>query len=298
MKIIITGGSGFIGRHLMTALIQRGHEVTILDMYPPPRPANYTYINLARQEPAAELLNETDAIIHLAGRNIFGRWSAQTKKEIYQSRIESTKNLLSLLKKLPRKPKIFISASAVGIYGDRGEEELDECSSLGNDFLAKVCIDWEKEARKVEALGIRSIQIRTAPVLGCGGLLDKLLPIYKLGLGGPIGSGLAWFPWIHIEDIVAVYIFALENEKVHGPVNACSPQRIRNKDFSDALASVLKKPAFLRVPRWALKLIFNDLADAITASQKVSPKKLIVAGYMFRFPDIKKALENILQRKL
>jgi len=141
---------------------------------------------------------------------------------------------------------------------------------------------------------LRTVQIRTAPVLGHGGLLGKLLPIYTLGLGGPIGSGRQWFPWIHIQDIVKIYIFAMENEKIQGSVNSCSPQHITNKEFSDTLAKVLHRPAFFKVPKWTLKLMFNDLADFIVASQKVYPKKLMDAGYKFSFPDIKKAIENIL----
>ena len=293
-KVVITGGSGFIGQQLTVALLQKGYEVSIFDLHPPKQGA-FLKVNLMDENLPGKLFKDVDAIIHLAGTNIFGRWNEQVKKSIYESRILGTRNLVSSLEKLIQRPKVLVSASAVGIYGDRGGEDLYESSTPGSDFLAKVCIDWEKEARQAEKFGLRTVQIRTAPVLGHGGLLSKSLPIYKLGLGGPIGSGRQWFPWIHIQDIVEIYIFAMENEKIQGPVNSCSPQHITNKEFSDTLAKVLHRPAFFKVPKWALKLIFNDLTDFIIASQKVYPKKLVDAGYKFSFPNIKKAIENILK---
>ncbi|MEE8471671.1 MAG: TIGR01777 family oxidoreductase [Dehalococcoidia bacterium] len=294
MKVIITGGSGFIGQQLTDALLQRGHQVAILDHNPPKQNVDFFEVDLAGQEIAEELFQDVDAIIHLAGRNLFGRWNEQVRKSIYDSRILGAKSLVSSIKKLSQKPKVLISASAVGFYGDRGEEDLDESSAPGNDFLAKLCIDWEKEAREAETLGLRTVQVRTAPVLGHGGMLTQLLPLYRWGLGGPLGSGRQWFPWIHIQDIVDIYIFALENEGISGPLNACSPQHIRNKDFSDTLARVLKRPAFLGVPKWAFRLVFDGLADFVFASQKVHPNNLKEAGYSFSFPDINKALMDIL----
>lgn len=300
MKVIITGGSGFIGSELTAALLQKGYEVAIFDLRPPKQKdasaITFLKIDLSVEPPPLEWTRGADAVIHLAGRNLFGRWNKEVKRSIYQSRIAGTKNMVLALKAVEPKPKVFVSASAIGIYGDRDEEELYESSLPGDDFLARLCIDWEGEARKAEAFGLRTVQIRTAPVLGHGGLLNKLLPIYKLGLGGPIGSGTQWFPWIHIQDIVGAYIFAVENEAMQGPANSCSPQQIRNKEFSKYLANVLRRPDFLRVPPLALKIIFNDLADFITASQKVYPKKLMENGYHFNFPDVKAALEDILGR--
>ncbi|MCH7882988.1 TIGR01777 family protein [Patescibacteria group bacterium] len=300
MKVIITGGSGFIGSELTAALLRKGYEVAVFDLRAPKQKdasaITFLKIDLSLEPPPPEWIKGADAVIHLAGRNIFGRWNKAVKHSIYQSRIAGTKNMVLALKAVEPKPRVLVSASAVGIYGDRDDEELYESSLPGDDFLARLCIDWEGEARKAEALGLRTVQIRTAPVLGHGGLLNKLLPIYKLGLGGPIGSGFQWFPWIHIHDIVGAYIFAVENEIMQGPVNSCSPQQIRNKEFSKYLANVLRRPDFLRVPSLALKIILNDLADFITASQKVYPKKLMENGYHFNFPDIKAALEDILGR--
>lgn len=292
-NVIITGGSGFIGQQITALLLKKGYNVSVFDLHPPGL-GEFVRADLMALEEHSELFKDADAIIHLAGTNIFGRWNERKKKSIYESRVTGTRNLAAVLGKLKQKPRCLISASAVGIYGDRGDEELSEESLPGRDFLARTCVDWEKEARRAEEFGVRTVQIRTAPVLGHGGLLGKLLPIYKLCLGGPVTDGKQWFPWIHIQDIASVYVFAMENENVRGPLNACAPEYITNKDFSDTLAKVLKRPAFLRVPKWKLKLLFGDLADFIAASQKVSPKKLIDAGYKFSFPGIQKALENII----
>lgn len=297
MKVIVTGGSGFIGYHLIAALLERGHSVSVLDHHPPQHNVGFIRTHLGGQPLPMELFTGVDAIIHLAGRTVFARWNQKVKKEIYDSRILSARSLVSSIAGLDRKPKVFVSASAVGYYGDGGEEELDESSAPGTDFLAKVCVDWEEEARKAETFGLRTVQVRTAPVMGHGGILEKLLPLYRLGLGGPMGSGRQWFPWIHIQDIVGIYVLAVENEAVRGPVNACSPGCVRNKEFSDALARALRRPAFVRVPRWAARMALNDLADVVLCSQKVIPKKVTELGYRFQFPDIAGALADVLARK-
>jgi uncharacterized protein (TIGR01777 family) len=294
-KVIITGGSGFIGQHIAAALLKKNCEVYILGLHPP-KLGKFVRVDLLDKNLDGGLFSGADTIIHLAGTNIFGRWSERKKKLIYESRVSGTRNLVLALEKSTQKPKGFISASAVGFYGNRGDEELQESSLPGTDFLAKVCVAWEKEARQAEKIGLRTVQIRTAPVLGHGGFLGKLLPLYKLGLGGPIGSGRQWFPWIHIKDIADIYVFAMENKQVQGPINACSPERVTNKDFSDTMAKILRRPAFFRMPKWALRLLYNDLADAICASQKVSPKKLANLGYKFSFPNLQGALTNIIPR--
>ncbi|MCL4534095.1 MAG: TIGR01777 family oxidoreductase [Bacteroidetes bacterium] len=295
MKVIITGGAGFIGQQLTAALQDKGHEVKILDHHTPKLKVEFVEADLGTQPLAPELFQDVDAIIHLAGKNLFGRWNESVKKQILESRVFGTRSLVSSLQGLDRRPRALISASAVGFYGDRGEEDLDEASPPGRDFLATVCYGWEQEARKAEALGLRTAQVRTAPVLGYGGLLAKLLPAFKLGLGGPIGSGEQWFPWVHIRDIVNIYVFALENESVQGPVNACAPQLVRNKEFARVLGQVLSRPAFLPLPKWALKIVFGDLADAVVVSQKVHPKRLEEAGYKFLYPDLREALREALR---
>lgn len=296
MKVIITGGAGFIGQNLAKLLKAKGHTVIIWDLKQPEVEDSFEKLDLVRQEPPLQLLEEVDGIIHLLGKNIFGKWTDKTKKAIYDSRIKSTQNLVSALSKLQQKPSVLISASAVGYYGDRGEEKLTEDSLAGNDFLAKVASDWEKEARKAEALGIRTVQIRTALALGEGGLLEKLTPLYKWGLGGPIGSGTQWFPWVHIQDLISIYAFVLENSKAQGPINTAAPQQMRNKDFSKVLGDVLHRPSFMPTPKFGLRLLYGDFADAITASQRVSSAKLQNLGYRFLFPDLKPALQNILTK--
>ncbi|MCH7605182.1 TIGR01777 family protein [Patescibacteria group bacterium] len=303
MKIIITGGSGFIGKHLTTLLLEKGYEVVILDIVSPSfaKEQNLSIvfhnIDLTREKIPREILTGVHAIVHLAGRSIFCRWSEQIKKEIYDSRVKSVENLVDSCKQLSQKPEVLISASAAGYYGSRGEDDLDESSSAGSDFLSKLCADWEVQTRKADSLGIRTVQIRTAPVLGDGGLLDQMLPIFKLGLGGSIAGGKQWFPWIHIKDIIHIYLFALENRQFQGAVNACSPQLVRQREFAQTLAKVVKRPAFLSTPKWALRLRFGELADALTASQKVRPTKLLYADYQFRFPDLNDALINLLETR-
>jgi len=292
-KILLSGGSGFIGGHLCDALLQKGYKVVVLDRRPPKQAVQFIQIDLTKEKPAKEVFEDAQGLIHLVGKNIFTRWSPKVKKEIYDSRILSTRNLVSVLEKLSQKPKVFVSASAVGYYGDRGEEELTEDSLSGDDFLARLCQDWEKEARSAE---IRSVQIRTAPVLGSDGFLKNFMPLFKFGLGGVVGNGKQWMPWIHIQDIVGVYVLALENENLRGPIIASSPQQVRFCDFVNTLAKTLHGPAFFKYPIWLMRLIFNDLADTMATSQKIYPKKLVEAGYQFRFPELETALRNILSK--
>lgn len=294
-KIIITGGSGFIGQHIASLLLQRGDEVVVCDVAPPKR-GTFVKASMLDKDLSSDLFEGADAVIHLAGTNIFGRWNERKKKALYESRVLGTRTVISALEKTKRPPTVFISASAVGLYGDRGDEELDEQASPGNDFLARVCVDWEKEAGRAQDIGIRTVEIRTAPVLGPGGLLQKMLPVFKMCLGGPLGDGKQWFPWIHIEDIARIYLFAMEHENIRGPFNACSPERVTNREFSDELAGVLRRHAFFKTPRWALRIALGDLADSILASQKVSSQKLIRAGYDFAFPSLREALLELLKK--
>jgi len=296
MKIVITGGTGFIGRSLTKVLLEKGHQVVVLARHQPKEKIEFYQIDLAKYPPPIAIIKDANAIIHLAGKSLTGLfWSKNFKEEIYSSRVESLKNLAKTISKLPQKPSVFISASAVGYYGDRGDKKIFETSPPGNDFLAKVCIDWERASHKVKSLGIRTVNVRTAPVLGKGGLLKVLLPIYKLGLGGTLSDGNQWFPWIHLTDIVNIYLFALENQNIHGPINAVAPDLVRYQEFSATLAKILKRPVFFKIPKWLLKIFFNDLAKSICASQKVIPEKLTKSGYQFTFPNLKKALENILK---
>ncbi len=298
MNIIITGGSGFIGSNLTAALRQRGHEVTVVDLVSPTQPVDdFLPIDLTQQDIPPEKVAHAHAIIHLAGRNLLGRFNEGHKRAIYQTRILSTRRLVEALNYTNPRPALLISASAVGYYGNRPNEELNENSPPGGDFLATLCIEWEKEARQAERLGMRTVQMRTAPVLGESGILDRMLPLYRWGLGGPLGNGQQWFPWIHIHDLINSYACALENETVQGPVNAVSPGMVTNEEFSHTLAEVLGKSSFLRAPLWALRLLYKDLADAMMATIRVYPHKLLAAGFAFRFTNLRQALEDILHQQ-
>lgn len=297
-NIIITGGSGFIGSNLTTLLKKQGHHITVVDLTAPRQPAdNFIKRDLTQESIPPENLATTNAIIHLAGRNLLGRVNEQHKNAIYETRVLSTRNLIEALKNTNPKPITFISASAIGYYGDRPDEDLDESASPGSDFLARLCTEWEKEARQAENLGIRTVQMRTAPVLGEQGVLDRLLPLYRMRIGAPLNNNNRWFPWIHIDDLINSYRFALENEQLKGPVNAVSPGHITHQQFSEALATALSKPTWLHVPTWAVQLMYKDLAKALIASLKVHPKKLEQAGFTFKFKDIHEALNNIIHTK-
>lgn len=295
MKIVISGGTGFIGRSLTRALLKKGHKVVVLARHPPKEEIDFYQIDLAKHPPPVDILKDANAIIHLAGKNLFGFWTKKFKEEIYNSRVVSAHNLARSISKISPKPSVFISASAVGYYGDKQEKKVFENSPCGSDFLAKVCVDWENATRSVQNLGIRTVIVRTASVLGEGGLLRVLLPIYKLGLAGQLGDGRQWFPWIHLADIVNIYLFAMESPNIRGPINAVSPELIRYQEFSDTLAKILNRPALFRIPKWLFKLFLDDLAQSVFASQKVIPAKLTKAGYQFAFPNLQGALEDILK---
>lgn len=296
MKILVTGGTGFIGRTLVGRLLNDGHNVFILSKHPLSSDLSdrvkFFPWEAEKEEPSQEAVRGLDAVVHLAGENIFGPWTKNKKQLILKSRELGTRHLVSAIKKSSQKPKVFISASAVGYYGNAGENEINEESSAGNDFLARVCHVWEKEAKAAEELGVRTVQIRTAPVLGKGGALSKMLPIFRLGLGARFGSGNQWFPWIHIEDIVRTYIFAIENQTLSGAVNGCSPNPIRNKEFVKTLAQIVRRPSFLVLPPFLLRFSLGEVADVLLVSQKVVPKKLLAAGFEFHFPILDQALRE------
>lgn len=295
MKILITGGSGFIGSHLIKYFKKEGHEVCVLDLRPSNIDGvNFIELNLMEEEPTLEAFKNVDAVVHLAGVNIFKRWNKETKKLIMDSRIIGTRNLVNSLRRLNQKPKVLVSASAVGYYGDGGDTLLKEDMKPGNDFLASVCSNWEKEVKAVEKFGMRSVQIRTAPVLSSGGgMLKKMLLPYRLGLGGPLGKGNQWFPWIHISDLVKIYELALQNKDMSGPYNAVAPKNTRQKEFSLALAKTLKKPHFIRIPKFLLKIVLGEVSDIALFSQRIDSKKISDAGFNFSFPDINFALRDL-----
>jgi len=300
-KILITGATGSIGRRLMQELVVRGDEVTIFSRNPKRtkrkivNQVRFIKWDYSKPEEWKEYLNDVDVVVHLAGANLSAkRWNDEYKKIAYESRIFSTRNLVEAIKFVDQKPKTFICANAVGIYGNRYDEILDEQSLPGNDFLAKLCTDWENEARKVEQQGVRSVSVRTGLVLAENeGLMKQLVPSFKLFLGGWLGSGRQWFPWIHIDDIVRIYLHTIDNENITGAVNAASPGIVNNKKFSKTLGQVLHKPVLFPVPKIALRIVSGELGKYITDSQRISVEKIINSGYKFKFEKLKEAFKDI-----
>jgi uncharacterized protein (TIGR01777 family) len=248
-------------------------------------------------ELAPEAVSGFGAVIHLAGESVVGRWTEMKRKAIRESRVRGTRCVASALARTESKPKVFVCASAIGFYGDRGDEILTEETASGRGFLPEVCREWEDASRICAEVGIRTVNIRIGLVLsGQGGALPKMLPAFKLGLGGRVGSGKQWWSWIHVDDIVGAVQHAMQHDSLFGPVNLVSPNPARNAEFTKVLASVLGRPAFFPVPGFALGLAFGRAAadELFLASQRVEPGKLKASGYEFRFADLRGALENLI----
>ena len=300
MKVLITGATGLIGSSLCSSLSDDGNTVVGLSRSPQTT-RGVSAAELLAWDPQAghfpaQALNGVDAVVHLAGEPIVARrWTDEQKKRIRDSRILTTRALVDTFSALDVKPAAFVCGSAVGFYGDRGNEFLAENSAPGNDFLSEVCQEWESEAARAAEIGVRVVQVRTGVVLSTvGGALPKMLAPFKLGLGGRLGSGKQWFPWIHIDDIVGIFRHALRTSGLKGPVNGVAPEAIRNDEFTRELARVLHRPAFLPVPEFALRALMGEMADALFASQHVVPKAALDSQYQFRFPSVSVALDGLL----
>jgi hypothetical protein len=296
MRILITGASGLIGGAVAKSRSAKGDEL-LLAGRGEPKNANEIKWTVEDGFDEADLgrLEGLDAVIHLAGESIAGlRWTDEKKKAIRDSRVIGTRNLVNDLAKLERRPQVFVSSSALGFYGDRGDEIVTETSPPGDTFLADVCRDWEIESRRAEDLGIRTVLLRNAIVLSKdGGALATMLTPFKLGVGGVIGSGKQWMSWVALDDVVRIVNFALENEKLRGAVNVASPNPVTNEEFTKTLGEVLYRPTFLPLPEFAVNLVFGEMGDALLIdSTRVEPKRLKDAGYEFKFSDLKSALEN------
>lgn len=292
-RVIITGGSGFLGSVIAARLKARGAFPIILDINPPrDNSLEFVKANLSENISDDQRLKNPHAIINLAGAPIFGRWNSEKKKIIYNSRILGTKNLVKTFEVLENRPKIFVSASAVGFYGDCGEEEIDVNTKNGEGFLSHVANDWEKEARVAETFNVKTIIIRNGLILGKAGLVGVLKPFYKWGIGGPIGNGKQWMPWIHVDDCAELYVKSVLGEIDSKIINAVAPEQIQNKLFSKTFAKVLRRPHFLFIPKIALKILYGGFANEITISQKI---KSDIANFNFKFSNIKEALEDVLK---
>ena len=298
MKIFITGGSGFVGTALSRNFLEKGYQVSATgtsSAHPLGGRKNFKYIpaDTTQKGKWQDALQDVDIVVNLAGRNIFKRWTRSYKNQIYDSRILTTQNLVSAF---PENKKIvFFSASAAGFYGSRGDEILTEDTASGKGFLATVCVDWEKEAFKAREKGIRVIAMRLGVVLGKdGGALEKMIPAFRFFVGGPLGDGKHWFPWIHIDDLLSAIQFLFEKPDIDGPVNFSSPGSVRYKDFSGALGNALKRPSFFKTPGFIIRMILGELGEALLASQRSVPEKLSASGFRFQFPDIESALSSII----
>lgn len=296
MKITLTGASGFIGQRLVKLLQAEGHELTILSRREHEGGGSRQVVWRPEQEdPPAAALEQVDAVIHLAGEPVAQRWTDDVKRRIRSSRVDSTQRLVRALSRGARRPAVLICASAIGIYGSRGDEVLTEASAPGAGFLEDVAVDWEREASRAEELGVRVVQVRIGIVLGGGGgALAKMLPIFKLGVGGPIGSGRQWMSWIHVDDLTALIAFALHHDALRGPVNGTAPQPATNADFTQALGHAVHRPALLPVPEFALRLGYGEMARVLVASQRVLPAAAERAGFQFRFSNLEQALKNVI----
>ena len=301
MKILITGATGFVGKILVRKLISIGHKVSVLtrDIESSrkrlPLLCEFFKWEPELYPPSSQAFEQVDAVIHLAGENIAdSRWTRKKKNSIKNSRVLSTRNLVSTLASIKNPPKIFISSSAVGFYGKNKPVELYEDLDSGKDFLSNVCNEWEKEAFVAKNHNIRTVALRIGIVLGYeGGAMKKMLPPFWAGLGGNLGNGNQWMSWIHVKDLVGMIIHCIENNSIQGVYNATSPEPVTNKDFTKCLAKVLKRPALIPIPKIALKIILGEMSDLLLGSLKVSSLKIIECGFKFKFPDLKSALNDI-----
>ena len=328
-RVIVTGATGLIGKAVCKQLNAKGYSVVVFSRDPRkarravPGAAEYVAWQPAESGPWAGAIDGAYGVIHLAGASLFGkRWTAQYKREIIASREIGTRGLVNAMTQAPTKLQVFISSSAVGYYGPSGDQKLDESAPPGSDFLAQVCQVWEREAKKAEELGIRTVIVRTGVVIGASegrlpfpidlrgaslarpgiilkteeGAFPLLMMPFRLFAGGPILPGTQWFTWVHLDDLVGMIMLALENEHVRGPINGTAPEPQTNRDFAKTLGLVMGRPAWLPVPGFAMKLLLGEMADMITTGQRVIPKKAQDLGYQFKYPTSAQAIRQILNR--
>lgn len=297
-RLLLTGATGFIGNRLRERLLRQGHLLTVVTRNPARHKAdradNQRFVSWDAAE-LAEAMGRTDAVIHLAGENVAGgRWTTERRNAIHSSRVETTARLVRAMAAAERRPECFVSASAVGIYGDRGEERLDEQSTPGTGFLSVVCRDWEAEARKAESLGVRVAIPRIGVVLGReGGILQRMWLPFTFGVGGPVGSADLYLPWIHKEDVCRGLEFPLEHPEFAGVYNLCAPEPVRMGEFASTLGRVMNRPSLFTVPTFVLRLVLGEGAQAVTASLRVVPEVLRRAGFAFEFEDLESALGDL-----
>jgi uncharacterized protein (TIGR01777 family) len=311
MKLGVTGATGFIGSRLIEILLEEEPAASVVvfsrsaasvwGKLPGGERSRVETIewDYAARLPPPGSLEGLDAIIHLAGEGIATRrWSEKQKRRIRESRVLSTRNLIEGLKSAERKPPALVCASAIGYYGPRGDEEIDEDAPPGNDFLADVCRDWETEARRASLHGVREVRIRIGIVLGLGGgALKPLLPAFRMFAGGPIGNGKQWMSWIHRDDLARLLLHASRSPEASGPLNGVSPNPVRNSEFARTLGRAVHRPAFLPTPRTALRIALGEFADVLATGQRVVPRRTLESGFRFEFAELEPALRDILRSR-
>lgn len=303
MRVTMTGATGLIGPRLVDALRARGDEVTVLTRDPGRAGSSLGDVEaVAWPDPAAapapaEALTGRDAVIHLAGEPVAQRWNRQSKERIRASREAGTRNLVAGIESASLRPGVLVSSSGVGYYGARGDETVPETSPPGDDFLAGVCVAWEREALAAEKLGLRVAVVRTGIVLdAAGGALAKMLPFFKLGIGGPVAGGGQYMPWIHLDDLVGLYLAAIDEPAWSGPLNGAAPEPVTNRVFSKVLGRVLKRPAFAPVPKLAVRVLYGEMAEIVATGQRAVPARPLELGFRFRHAELGPALRDALRR--
>lgn len=302
MKIFIAGGTGFIGQNLVRKLVAEGHSITALirsaqksSLFP--HEVDFINGSPSTEGPWQQRLADYDVVINLTGHSIFSRWTERTKKLIRDSRIFSTRNIVHALPMHSPKNITFINASAAGYFGFCGDEEKLEDDRPGTDFLAQVCLDWEKEASKAADKGVRVILPRIGIVLGKGGgAMAKMLPAFQLGVAGKIGTGRQWFPWIHLDDLTSAIAFLIKHNEIHGPVNMSAPNPVRNDAFTKSLGRILRRPTILPVPSFLVKLVLGEFGSVVLEGNRMIPGVLKKFSFTFQFPDLESALTDIVRQ--
>ena len=298
MRVAVTGATGVIGAALVGELRARGDDPVALSRDAARATGQlgveaFEWKTPKSEPPPPDALRGSDAVVNLLGETIAQRWSDDIKRELRDSRVLTTRNLVAGLAELPagERPGVLVSQSASGWYGARGDERLDEAEPAGDDFIARLTVDWEAEADKAEELGVRVVLPRTGVVLSeSGGALGKMMPFFKLGVAGPVAGGRQYVPWIHLDDVVGALLFALDNDALRGPVNVTAPEPVTNKELSRTLGRVLHRPAFAPVPALAVKTLYGEMASIVTSGQRAVPARLQELGYEFRQPDLEQAL--------
>jgi uncharacterized protein (TIGR01777 family) len=307
MRVFVTGGTGLIGTHLVQALVERGDHVVVLTRRPPEARKQCGDRCLVvegdpiQPGPWQEEISRCDAVVHLAGEGIFNRrWNADFKEQMRVSRVQGAANIAAALARSPRRadgaPRTFVSASAIGYYGPRGDEELTESSPPGDDFMAGLCLAWETAANAAQSHGVRVLTMRTGIVLAKErSALQKMMTPFKMFVGGKVGSGRQYMSWIHIDDIVGLYLLALDQANLAGPVNGTAPEPVTNKQFSKILGRVMGRPSFMPAPALGLRIALGEVAQVVTKGQRVVPRVAQAAGYRFKFSELETALRNLLE---